>query len=283
MVDKDDPTQSVNLSTLFASKSLVVGLDNHSDNKFFVYDSATKNLYIADTTNGLGKVPILKDVLAYKTFASDWILYITSSSEKGLVEAHFKRGNKDILLKKLRTDSRYLLQLAKLKNAPIMAVSSPVEGRAIVYNDPQKYLDKNPSANIPVATTVMRVPSITALLISTDSSAVFSYGPENFAAHEFEVDKSFNYKISTKLDSIQEVRWADGQHIVFSAGGLQQIIDFDGSNQYQLVKSLPQDGSFYSKNLNTMYTFNPLIKQSLGTSSTPPRIMVTSLLIPKDR
>ena len=176
-----------------------------------------------------------------------------------------------------------MLQLAKLGNAPIMGISSPVENKAVVYKDPEKYLNENPTASIPIATTVLRVTNPLDLRISADSSIIMAYGLENFASHEFEADRSYNFKVSLPIDPIQELRWIDGQHFLFSSNGKQVMMDFDGSNMYELVASMPLLGSIYTNDIETMYTFNPSVAATDTTPTTPASISVTSLLAPADR
>src|SRR5690606_13309698 len=132
-------------------------------------------------------------LIQYKTFADDWAVYVTESGKDGLVQARFKRGSDDILLKELQTGDRYFTELAKLGNSPIMAVASSVEDRAIVYQNPLGYMSSHPQASLPLATTVLRAPGIRDITISSDSSIVLAYGDENMASHEFEADRSYNF------------------------------------------------------------------------------------------
>lgn len=283
LVNRENPDQSQNLNTLFGDSSLEIRLRDRKADQFFVYNPTTKFLHTATTSAGLSTDPLIKDVIAYKAFASDWVVYITPSDKKGYVDAHFLRGDKDIMLKQLQEDSGYLLQIAKLGNAPVMAISSPIENRAVVYNDPQAYLNANHDAHIPVATTVLRVNNPLGLSISADSSVVLAYGLDNFASHEFEADRSYNFKVDLPIDVVQKPRWMDGQHISLSSNGVQHVIDFDGSNLNELTVSAPSAGSFYSDNFNFMYS----VKQSVPATDVNPAVSAiftsTHLLTANDR
>lgn len=284
LVDRENPAGAQNLNTLFADKTIEIGLRDRKSDQFFVYSPATKVLTTASLRDGVSQTPFIANAIDYRTFATDWVLYVTESGEEGLVDVKFKRGDKDMLIKQIKTsDTGYLLQLAKLGSAPIMGFSSPVEDRAVVYNDPEDYINKNPDVKMPIATTVLRVNDPIDLRISADSSAIIAYGLENFASHEFEADRSYNFEAGVVVDPAKEIQWIDGQHILFSSEGKQNMIDFDGSNRYELVASIPSLSSVFSEDLNLMFSFTPSVAGINGQVNTPARINITNLLTEADR
>lgn len=283
-VDITEPESTINLSTLFQSKVFDVQLQDRKRDRFFVYNRDSQIMYTATLNGGVNTTPYLnKKIIAYENFGNDWTTYITESGKEGLVQARFKRGDQDILLKEIKTDDSYFVELAKLGDEPIMAISSPSENKATVYRDPQKYLRENPEARLPVATTVLRVVKPQDVIISSDSSVIMAYGPENMASHEFEADRSYNFKIEVNLDDGQEPRWIDGQHFSFSSGGVQYSLDFDGSNVYDLLPSISRLGSFYTDSVEEMITFNPAEQNAEGVVTQAPRLVISSLLTPEDR
>jgi hypothetical protein len=282
-VDRENPSLAQNLNTLFSNNSYEIGMRDRKFDQFFVYNPVAKILSTASITGGVSSDAYVEKVIDYKTFGTDWVLYITDSGEEGLVDVRFKRGDKNILIKQIKTSENYLLQLAKLGNAPVMGFSSPVENRAVVYNDPEAYLNDNPDVKMPIATTVLRVNNPIDLRISADSSVIMAYGPENYASHEFEADRSYNFEAGVPVDASQKIEWLDGQHFVFSSGGKQNVIDFDGSNRYELVDSIVSLGSIYSEDLSLMFTFTPTSAGINGQPVTPARINLTNLLIETDR
>jgi hypothetical protein len=113
---------------------------------------------------------------------------------------------------------------------------------------------------------------------------ILAYGPESFASHEFEADRSYTFKVDVPVDPVQELRWVDGQHFLFSSNGVQIMMDFDGSNMYELVNSLPSLGSFYSDGIENLFSFSDILSETESTpSSRPASISVTNLLTPSDR
>jgi len=283
LVDRENPELAQNLNIVFADKALEFNLQDRKKDRFFTYSPVERVLSTASLKDGLRSGPLLSNVIDYTAFGNDWVLYVTDSDKEGLVEVRFLRGDKDILLKHIRTADNYLLQLAKLGNAPIMGFSSPVENRAIIYNDPQAYLNKFPNSDIPVATTVLRAEDPLDLRISTDSSVIMVYGSKNFASHEFDADRSYTFKTNLPMDQVQELRWLDGQHFLFSSGDAQVMMDFDGSNQYKLVNSIPRAGSYFSEDVGRMYSFTPAVLGADGSPASPAQMLSTELLIEADR
>jgi hypothetical protein len=283
LVNREQPEEAQNLSRLFGDSSYEISLQDRKPDKFFVYQASTQTLLTASLSNGVSSVPLVAKARAYKTFGRDWVLYITDSGEEGLVQARFKRGDKDFLLKKIKTSDKYLLQLAKLENSPIIGISSLKENRITVYKDPELFLSNNPDASIPVAATVLRVESPIDLRISSDASTITAYGQDNFASHEFKADRSYNFKIDRPVDISRELRWIDGQHFLINSEGIQVMIDFDGSNVQELVSSVPVLGSFYSSDFKFMYSFSPAVQASDTSPAGPAAIYVTNLLAPADR
>lgn len=284
LINTENPDQSQNLSVLFNVPNDEIALIDRNNDRFFVFQTATKLLFRATLQNGLNPLPVIDTpLLEYQTFTNDWLLYVRESGDKGLVDVRFKRGNRDIQLKQLKTDDTYLLELAKLGSAPVMAISSPLENRVIVYNDPQDYLNKNPDAKIPVATTVLRIPSIIGLTFSSDSSVVLGYSDTLMASHEFDDDRSYVIPLENTLDLANKPRWIDGQHLAYSSNDVQKMIDFDGSNKYELKSSLSTLGSFYTDNIEQMITFSAPVPATDTAVAIPARLTSTSLLTENDR
>ncbi len=283
LIDRENPAQTINVGNALGNNKVKISLQDRKRDSFFAYDSQTKSLSIATLSSGISPSPLLTNVIEYKTFGADWVIYITSSTESGYVEARFMREDKDILIKKLREDKNYLLELSRIGTAPIMAIGSPVENRVVVYNDPEDYLNHNSNSAIPVATTVLRVETPLGISISDDSSVVMAWGAKNFASHEFNADRSYNFSVGEELNLNQNVRWLDGQHFLFSGMGVQNIMDFDGSNRYSLVSSTNVFGGFFSKDFKLLYALNPPILNEKGVVVTQPQLTITNMLVPADR
>jgi hypothetical protein len=61
------------------------------------------------------------------------------------------------------------------------------------------------------------------------------------------------------------------------------MMDFDGSNMYELVASMSLLGSVYTNDIENMFTFNPAVAATETTPAVSASMSVTSLLAPADR
>lgn len=283
LLDRQAPSQAQNLSRLFVVPNLEIHLSDRKRDRFFVYDPATQLLSSATLDEGISATPFIDEqIIDFRTFASDWAVYLIASDTEGFVDARLRRGSQDILLKAIKTDTSYDLELAKLGNVPVIAIASPVNNPVTVFYDPEKYLAENKLATVAVAATIIRVDGFVDVTISSDSSTVMAYGTDKFASYEFEDDIAYSYSLGLKVDTALAARWMDGQHFSFSSGGLQHMVDFDGSNLYSLVNSMPSIGSFYSEDIETMITFGAAEAAQEGSTALPARLLTTRLVTPAD-
>ena len=279
LIDREDPLKARKLNAIFATTPFTeVSLRGRKNDLLYLFNETTGVLSRANSTDAT-VVPVLEDVIAYKAYDADAILYITAKDAvEGMVTAYLDKGDTSYKLRNLAVSDRYMLEMSKLGSALVLGVVSPSENRAIVYNDPIAALKQNDFSSIPVPTTVLRVNSPEELTISADSTIIAVRGGSSIASHEFDADRSYTYTLSQAVDAGSQLRWLDGQHFATSSNGVQYITDFDGSNQYQLVQSNPALGSYFDKDFNTLLTF--LSPQQEGA---PHRLMKAFMRTPADR
>jgi hypothetical protein len=283
LLDRLNPALAQNLTALFAVPNAEIHLQDRKKDRFFVFNPATNLLATATLASGVSTTPFIDvPLLAYRTFVSDWAVYVIPSTIEGSVDARLRRGNQDILLKTIKQDTSYILELAKLGSVPVIAIASPTENPITVFYDPEKYLAENKDATTAVAATIIRVQGLIDVSISSDASTVMAYGTERFASYEFEDEIAYSYDLDVSVDATQQARWMDGQHFSFSSNGVQHMVDFDGSNLYDLVPSMPSVGSFYANDILTMFTFSEATVASETAPATPARLITTRLITPED-
>jgi hypothetical protein len=280
LIDRANAVNSKNLGSIFGEGTFSsVSLRNRKKDLLFVHNKATGALFRGNATTA-SLEPYLNNVIEYTSFGNDSVLYVTGSNvDDSHVKAVLKNGDEEYVLRDINKDDTYLLEMSKLGNSLVMGIGSAAENRVIVYNDPINALKKNDFSEIPVPTTVLRVESPQELTISADSSVILARSGNSFASHEFEADRSYKFESETVLDNPQELRWLDGQHFTVSIdGGMQVIMDFNGSNQFELVKSTTLLGGYFDRNVDLQYTFTPE-----AVDATPARITRTFLRTPADR
>ncbi len=278
LIDREDGNRSVKLSTRFPTVIFTeVSLRSRKKNAVYLYDRVSETVYRANT-DGTAEL-VLDKVLDYVSYDDDKLLYVTSEgAEEGMVVVNLLVGNETYKLRSLKQSPNYLLDISKLGSSLVVGIGSPAEDRVIIYKDPVNEIKNNEFSKIPVPITVLRVPNPEELVISADSSVIVARGGQSFASHEFEADRSYQFKLEAPLDPNQKLRWLDGQHISVSSDGVQYIMDFDGSNVFDLIMSDPLLGGFMEKDFDQFYTFMPPVE-----AGGPSRLITTSMRAAADR
>lgn len=280
LIDRADPESSVNITKTFATTPFTsAAMRDRKNDLVFLHDNATGTVYRANTTSG-GVEVYVRDVIDYAPFGNSEMLYVTAKgASEGNVKAMLRQGDTEYELRQIKKDKKYLLDMSKIGNALVMGVGSAAEGRVIVYNDPVNAINNNDFSTLPVPTTVLRVSSPEELTISSDSSVIVVRGGQEFAAHEFEDDRTYKYTVDSPVNPSQELRWMDGQHFMVGIDSSTQLVsDFNGSNQFELSPSQPALGSIYDGPIDELFTFLPP-----AAEGSPPRLMRTFMRTPADR
>lgn len=272
LVNRETPDQVTNLTTLLAAGTVTFTMRDRQYNQYYVYDAAAKTVSTANLEN---KVIISKltDVIAYKTYGNDSVLYVTSrNADKGKVQVRLSSGDKTYLMREVTESPTYLLDISKLNDAVVLAIGAPAENKVTILRNPLSYLRANPEQTIPLATTVLQVMAPSEVSFSTDTTAVFARGKQNFAAHNFEEDKTTIYTLPDTI-SAHPLQWADGKHLTTISGGNVFILDYDGANLQQLVPGIDAFGTYFDSSYDSMYSF------TLGTNGKLFNVTRTSLKV----
>ena len=254
LINREDGTKAVNITKTFAPQVITYAeMRSRRNDELYLHtrDGAVAIARVEDKS----LVNVLSSVIDVRSYGENAFIYLTSTdAPAGTVRALLRDGDKEYLLRELKQADRYLLDISKLGNAYVVGVGSPVENRVIVFNDPIHAISKNTTSPIPVPTTVLRVDNPTELHISADSSIIVAHGANETASHEFEADRSYNYKLPAPSLEGTELHWIDGQHLVYVTDtNSLRIVDFDGSNNIELATGLRFPLSFFNKNSEELY------------------------------
>lgn len=256
LINREDGTKAVNLSTLFASTPFDSAyLRGRKNDQVYLSNTADGSVLSANVLTGAVETA-LSDVVTYKPYGDNAFVYITAKDAKaGKVRAILRDGEQEYTLRELDIAERYLLDISKLGNAFVVGVSSPAENRAVIFNDPINALKQNDVSKIPVATTVLRVTNPQQLRISADSSVIMAVGTDVIATHEFDADRSYSFALSAPLKLETQMHWIDGQHVIYTTDKDSfQMFDFDGSNSHELATNIGTTLGFFDKDTEELYT-----------------------------
>jgi len=256
IVNRDDATQTKNLSKLYGSVGVAMSLIERSNDRVFVFNPTTKILQTA-SINSPELTNRLTDVIEFKALNENTIVYTTQlGASQAKVAARLTDGtDKSYVIRELPLDSPRLLSISKFGASTVLAVGATSDNKVAIYKNPIGYLKANPTKNLPLATTIFSLDAPTEVSFSTDSSVVMARGKQRIVSHYFDEDKSAKFDIAQPLD-IQKLRWTDGKHLQYVSGGFAYMIDYDGANVEKLVETNSLFSVTFDNNYRYLYSFS---------------------------
>ncbi len=254
ILDRTNPANSLNLNKIFAKQPFTsVTLRDKKYDKFYLLNSATGGLYQADSGT-LQTNLILPNVLSYKSYLDNTILYVTVPSvDSAVANVHIRQDEKDFLLRTVPKADKYLLEMAKFDNKFYIVCGSPSDGSVFIYKDPFESLNSKPSKTSQPF-RVLIVPGAQYLSFSSIARFISVQGAGNFAVYDLEENKQFRYDINLPLIDNQEAKWMDGHRLSLVSNNDVYVFDFDGKNQQKLSASLPNFRPFFDRDFTAMFT-----------------------------
>ncbi|HEX8182119.1 MAG TPA: PEGA domain-containing protein [Candidatus Saccharimonadales bacterium] len=288
MIDREEPAASLNLTkSLGLTAGKVLTLRDKKHDKYYVYDSTAKTLS-ATTLDDAGTLTnILDQVLAYKTYGNDMVLYATDkdiSTDKSLPSDKTQSVlYDDKLFYKIREHGAtgpFLLDIAEYSNDWYAAVGASGDSKVYVYKNPQQIRKSSQTAAL-VPVRILRVTSPNHVAFSSNTQFIMAENGVNFANYDAENDKGYNYTSSLPLDApATHARWMDGHRLSYVSGGKLVVFDYDNINAQTLVAASPNYTPFFDRDYDNVYTMVPATNQSGVTTIT---LSVSSLLLPEDQ
>jgi len=256
LFDREQPELSQNLTKHFSlSQPAVLSLSDGSNERFMVFDTVAKTVSLADIGRTVVDDPLLSNVLAVTGFEADKFLYVTPiEALADKVAIWLFQDGKQYLIREVPVSDRYLLAISKANGALALAAGSQADAKVAIYGDPVGYLDNNPGRKVPLASTILRVDKPEHVSFSVDSSVVVVYGGGQFASHEFEADRSYNFSVNGAFDASVELRWMDEARLNYTGGGAAYSVDFDGSNVEKLVSAESDFGVYYDRPYDNLFS-----------------------------
>ncbi len=281
MLDTQDPTQSVNLTkTLNLAPTAALTLLNKQFDKYFVYD--TKSQALGTTSISTPTLtPMLTHVLAFKTYNTNIVLYVTDQgASRGQVDVKLFQNNKSYLIRTLPTDTAYLVNLAQYSGSWYVVAGAVHDNRVFVYQDPISVLSQG-AGSILIPNTVLRVNQPDYLEFSANTQFVVAAHANQFAVYDAEYDKTYAYTIDAPFDAPQpHATWMDGDRLMYVSNGKLVVFDYDSTNLQTLMPDDPGYLPFFDQNYHYEYG----LATSPATDKAPAQLQLdnTALLTTAD-
>ncbi|MFZ1483572.1 MAG: PEGA domain-containing protein [Candidatus Saccharimonadales bacterium] len=277
VLDVNDVQASKNVTrTVAPDMAEELTLFDKQPDAFYGYSPTTKVLR-SFTLGSATNRTALRDVVAYKTYADDTVLYATTTPPTGKqtttqISIVLLQGVRSTVLRKYENiDQKYLLDIAQYDGDWYVIAAATKDKGAYIYKNPQSQVLR--AGSLPAAWRFLRVPepqhvsfSATAQLISAQSAQrIGVYDAEDVVTRLFTLEKP--------IDAPQPyAEWMDGHHLMYISGGKMIMLDYDNTNLQELVTALPAYKPMFSSDYQVLYTVSTSANVKAFLQSTPLRV-----------
>ncbi len=277
LIDRTEPAKSINLSTTLATTVPKLTLNDKKYNQYYLYDPATSVLQTA-SLKAPALVTRLENVLAYKSYGDDTVLYTTTDkAPAGKVFVKFISGTTSHTIRTLPIDNLYLLDLTKYDGKMYVVVAASGEGKVYIYRDPVGQIESQLS-RVAVPTQVLRLLQPNYLSFSNNAQFIVVENGLQFGVYDIENKLPYSYTASAPLDVPQtHASWMDGNRLTYVSNGKLVVTDYDNRNHQTLMTASSSYLPFFAPDYNSVSTIVPV--DAAGQYS----LTRTALLTPADQ
>jgi hypothetical protein len=279
LFDTQAPDQSIDLTkTLGLNNTTLPAFDNNNYNQYFLFDQAAGTLTTA-TLTAPQPVPLLEHVIAYRSYGSSNILYLTDNqAPTGSVFVKWLQGTNTYTLRQLQSGATsYLLDLTQYSGNWYVVAGDSGGDKTYVYENPISVLTSQPVQPL-VPLDILKVNQPTYEAFSASAQFIMTENGNSFSVYDVENDNSYTYQVSAPILAGQHALWMDGDRLYYVSNGRVVIFDYDDANQQTLQPAVNGAQDFFDQNYKWSYT----IAQSSDPNN-PFALTQTSLLIPADQ
>lgn len=277
LLSRSSPEQSQNLNIVLSSNPTKLTLLDKKFDKYYLFDQSTGVIQTA-TLSQPKPVAVLEKVLAYQSYGSDTLLYVTSDgAPTGKVVVKLKIGNQTYVVRTLPIGSTYLLDLTKYSNDLYVAAGASNQDKVYIYKDPVGQIKAKPK-QAPAPIQVLHVTSPNYLSFSSSAQFIMIENGSQFGVYDIENERGYNFLAPEVLDApALHATWMDGNRLTYVSSGKQLIFDFDHTNP----QILPPASSNYLPAFSPDYKFIYTLRN--GTIAGQVDLSQTSLRTPADK
>lgn len=260
VVNRVHPEQSFNVNTLFNVSPDLVSLYNKTASQLYIYDASDGSLRLGKVSSRSLGSPILKNVLAYKPYGKNLLLYVTADNEPaGKAAARIWDNGKTYGLFEFQAGRHYLIDLAQYQGDFYYFAGSDAEGRVNLYKNPLNDLTDSASGKA-VAFLSLGLPGATSGGFSDNAQFIGIENGQHFAVYDLQNNNEYTYSIKDPLSG--KLQWMDGNRYIGETGGKVFVTDYDGTNQQLVASTNMPAGGFFSGDYNHLITLSQDSKSS---------------------
>jgi hypothetical protein len=276
LMDISSPAQSVNLTKLLSlpTSGIDLQLSNEQSDQYLVLNTTTQTLY--KSSQGTPQLqPYMTKVLAYKSYGSNTLLYVTPDTTKSSeVDIDLYDGSNTYSIRHEAANTNYLLNLTTYNGNLYVATAASSENMAYIYENPVSQIT-NAQIGLAVPIEAFRITAPNYLSFSGNAQYILFENGTNIAVYDAENTQGYTYTAPTPLDFPQtHAVWMDAAQLIFVSKGQLISFDYDGNNRQTLVSADPQYTPYFDPNYKYLFV---LIRSTADSSqelltSTPLRL-----------
>lgn len=257
MIDINAIASSVNINTTLTVAPTSVTLRDKKADQLYIFDAIGGILRVGDLKNRTVSGAILTNVLAYKSYGTDIIMYATRvGAADGKMNVRIRENDKaTYLLKSIPVSTIYMLDVAESDGTPYYVIGSAVNDATFVYRDPLPTL-KGQNRSSLLVSAVLRLTAPKFVQFSANMQFISVQSGNKLVVYDTVGDRQF--KLSLKHDILEttKLKWMDGFRFSFADIEQGYMIDFDGSNEQPVVPTLATAELYYAPNYETVFALS---------------------------
>ncbi len=247
--NRGDPATSFNVNQTFGVAPTQVSLRNKKIDQLYIYSQADNSLSLGDVSKGTLQ-PLLTGVLAYKTYGTDLLSYVTAQKvASGQVMARIWENGKTYPLYTFTAGTKYLLDIAQFQGHFYYVAGSDDADRINIYEDPLNGI-KDPVTAKAIPLIALSDPGVNSLAFSDNGRFIGVEAGQKFGIYDIETQSRYQYTLAAPITV--KMHWMDGHRLIGLSSGQVLAMDYDATNQQSLVPALNGDSVFFDKNYNQM-------------------------------
>ena len=256
IINRDKPAESINLTKNLSLPQGELTLKNRKYDQYFLFNATAGTLQTATLEDALR--PVLLNVLAFKSYSDDTLLYATNNGNAaGKVQVKLDIGRKSYVLRAFNPGSTFLLDLTAYSGNLYVAIGVTSQDRIYIYKDPVGQLAKDPKGGLGPQ-QVLHVSKPNRLSFSSSTQFIAAENGNHFAVYDLENKKGYHYTTTQPKDQPQQyATWMDGNRLTYISGGKHIIFDYDYHNVRTLSPSASGFNVMFSQTYDSVFNLAP--------------------------
>lgn len=260
IINREDPTKSININSLFNLKPDKVGLYDAKVEKVYMYFAGGGILRLGNVKDKTIGSQIFDQVLDFKQISENRLMFATTkNATAGKVTVNAVDGDKTFYIGEVEYDpsNQYVLESSQFNGDWYYAVGSKTSEKLQIYKNPQNFSDSINDKK-PTVLTSLRAGLPEYVKFSPQRRFLLMQGPQAFSVYDADLKSSFRINLPSKLDPGTTISWVDEFIIQYVIEGKLYFSDFDGKNVREIATVKTPYKGLIDSDFKRLYTINSI-------------------------